>query len=100
MYTTLHGANGDQWKDFTLAAQEQLIPSPTVVWTRKGEADTQAFVDQAIQDWHRSGFLLQQARQWGVPDDYIAARHQLALKGQFDRAPFDFDVYKNAQAKP
>jgi len=97
LYNTLHGDGSDQWKDFTLGTQDQLIPSPTVVWMRKGESDTQAFVDQAIQDWHRSGFLLKQARKWGVPDQWIASRHDLALKGKFDRAPFDFDVYKSAQ---
>ena len=97
LYQTLHGDGSDQWKDFTLATEDQLIPSPTVVWMRKGETDTQAFVDQAIQDWHRSGFLLRQARQWGVPDKWIASRHELALKGRFDRAPFDFEVYKSAQ---
>ena len=97
LYNTLHGDGSEQWKDFTLGTQDQLIPSPTVVWMRKGESDTQAFVDQAIQDWHRSGFLLQQARKWGVPDQWIASRHQLALKGKYDRAPFDFEVYRSAQ---
>ncbi|MFJ3056254.1 transporter substrate-binding domain-containing protein [Herbaspirillum sp. NPDC087042] len=97
LYNTLHGDGSEQWKDFALGTQDQLIPSPTVVWMRKGESDTQAFVDQAIQDWHRSGFLLKQARKWGVPDQWIASRHDLALKGKFDRAPFDFEVYKSAQ---
>ncbi len=97
LYNTLHGDGSEQWKDYTLGTQDQLIPSPTVVWMRKGESDTQAFVDQAIQDWHRSGFLLKQARKWGVPYQWIASRHDLALKGKFDRAPFDFEVYKSAQ---
>jgi polar amino acid transport system substrate-binding protein len=99
LYETLNGPNGGEWKDFTLVgSKDQLIPSPTVVWTRRGEADTQAFVDKAIQDWHRSGFLLKLARENGVPDTWIAERHQRALKGQFDRAPFDFAVYTEAQA--
>lgn len=99
LYTKLHNAEtAAEWKDFELIPQDQLIPSPTVVWTRRGEADTQAFVDKAIQDWHRSGFLLATARKYGVPDTWIAERHQRALKGQFDRAPHDFAVYAEAQA--
>lgn len=99
LYEKLHGENRAEWKDFTLVgSKEQLIPSPTVVWTRRGETDTQAFVDKAIQDWHRSGFLLKLARENGVPDAWIAERHQRALQGKFDRAPFDFAVYTDAQA--
>ena len=66
------------------------------MWTRKGEADTQAYVDKAVQDWHRSGLLLTLARKYGVPDTWIAERHERAKKGQFDKAPFDFDVYATA----
>src|SRR3989475_3416840 len=62
LYEKLTGPNAAEWKDFELGTQDQLIPSPTVVWTRRGETDTQAFVDKAIQDWHRTGFLLKVAR--------------------------------------
>ncbi len=99
LYEKLTGPNAAEWKDFELGTQDQLIPSPTVVWTRRGEADTQAFVDKAIQDWHRTGFLLKVARASGVPDTWIAERHERALKGQFDRAPYDFAVYAAAQAQ-
>ncbi|MBF9267403.1 transporter substrate-binding domain-containing protein, partial [Acidovorax cattleyae] len=99
LYEALNGPNGGEWKDFALVgSRDQLIPSPTVVWTRRGEADTQAFVDQAVQDWHRSGLLLKLARENGVPDTWIAERHQRALQGRFDRAPYDFAVYATAQA--
>ncbi len=99
LYEKLNGPNGDEWKDFVLVgSRDQLIPSPTVVWTRRGEADTQAFVDKAVQDWHRSGFLLKLARENGVPDTWIAERHQRALQGRFDRAPDDFAVYDAARA--
>ena len=54
---------------------------------------------QAIQDWHRTGFLLKVARASGVPDTWIAERHERALKGQFDHAPYDFAVYAAAQAQ-
>lgn len=98
LYEKLTGANAAEWKEFELGTQDQLIPSPTVVWTRRGEADTLAFVDKAVQDWHRSGLLLNAARKYGVPDTWIASRHERALKGQFDRAPYDFTVYGEPQA--
>ncbi|XAH23822.1 transporter substrate-binding domain-containing protein [Xylophilus sp. GW821-FHT01B05] len=91
LYQTLHGPSAGEWKDYALATQDQLIPSPTVVWTRRGEADTVAFVDKAIQDWHRSGLLLAAARKYGIPDAYIQSGNQKAQQGQFDRAPFEQD---------
>ncbi|MGT2509333.1 transporter substrate-binding domain-containing protein [Cupriavidus basilensis] len=89
LYQTLHGQGAAEWKDYALATQDQLIPSPTVVWMRRGETDTQAFVDQAIRDWHRSGLLLRTARKYGVPDAYINTRNQKAQQGEFDHAPFE-----------
>ncbi|AOY90649.1 ABC transporter substrate-binding protein [Cupriavidus sp. USMAA2-4] len=94
LYHTLHGPSAEEWKDFTLATEEQLIPSPTVVWTRRGEKDTVAFVDQAIRDWHRSGFLLATARKSGVPDGaYIKPANARAQQGRYDTAPADFAVF-------
>ena len=87
LYQTLNGPSAGEWKDYQLATHDQLIPSPTVVWTRRGEADTQAFVDKAIQDWHKSGSLLALGRKYGVPTDYFAAANQRAQQGKYNRAP-------------
>ncbi|VVE23707.1 amino acid ABC transporter substrate-binding protein [Pandoraea anhela] len=100
LYGKLHDANASEWSDYVLTPKDPLTPTPVVVWMRKGETDTQAFVDQAIQDWHRSGFLLREVRQWGMPQAWVASRHALALKGRFDRAPFDFDIYKAKHSSP
>jgi polar amino acid transport system substrate-binding protein len=97
LHYTLNGPSAAEWKAYALATEDQLIPSPTVVWMRRGEGDTQAFADKAVQDWHRSGFLLATARKHGVPDGYITSRSQRAQQGQFDRAPFDFAVYADAR---
>jgi polar amino acid transport system substrate-binding protein len=91
MVQTLNGASAAEWKDFQLATNDQLIPSPTVVWTRRNEADTQAFVDKVIQDWHRTGTLVGLAKKYGVPDSYFIAANQKAQQGRYDRAPFDAD---------
>jgi polar amino acid transport system substrate-binding protein len=94
LYHTLNGPSAGEWKAFTLATEDQLIPSPTVVWTRRGEKDTLAFVDKTIRDWHRSGLLLATARRYGVPDGaYIKAANARAQQGKFDVAPNDFTVF-------
>ncbi|WP_454733705.1 MULTISPECIES: transporter substrate-binding domain-containing protein [Cupriavidus] len=87
LYQKLHGDGAAEWKDYELATPDQLIPSPTVVWMRRGEADTQAFVDGAVRDWHRSGLLLRTAQKYGVPDAYIKLRNQKAQQSEFDHAP-------------
>lgn len=97
LYAKLHNDTMGEWSGYRLATRDQLNPTPIVVWMRKGEADTQAFVDQVVQDWHRSGFVLEQARKWGMDDAWVAARHDRALQGRFDRAPYDFEIY---QARP
>lgn len=98
LYQTLNGPNRAEWTAFALATEDQLIPSPTVVWTRRGEQDTVAFVDKAIRDWHRTGFLLEQARKFGVPESaYIRPAHDHARQGKFDVAPQDFAVFKEGR---
>ncbi len=92
LYQTLHGESAAEWKDYTLATPDQLIPSPTVIWMRRGEADTQALVDKVIRDWHRSGLLLASARKNGVPDEYMRAANQKAQQNRYDHAPFESDL--------
>ncbi|MBU67688.1 MAG: ABC transporter substrate-binding protein [Cupriavidus sp.] len=98
LYQTLTGPNKGEWAGFVLATEDQLIPSPTVVWTRRGERDTVAFVDKAIRDWHQTGFLLGQARKFGVPEGaYIRPAHERARQGKFDVAPQDFAVFAESK---
>lgn len=87
LYETLHGPNGAQWGDFELATPDQLIPSPTVIWTRRNEADTRAFVDGVIRDWLTTGLLVQEAERHGVPADYLKQVTAQARAGKFDSAP-------------
>ncbi|MDH0739774.1 transporter substrate-binding domain-containing protein [Achromobacter spanius] len=87
LYETLHGPNGAQWSDFELATPDQLIPSPTVIWTRRNEADTRALVDGVIRDWLTTGLLVQEAERHGVPADYLKQVTAQARAGKFDSAP-------------
>ena len=87
MYDTLHGTSAKEWQDYRLATSDQLIPSPTVIWTRRGEADTKAFIDGVIRDWLKTGFELHLAKRYGVPYDYIEQASAAAQQGKFDQAP-------------
>ncbi|MEC5319201.1 transporter substrate-binding domain-containing protein [Brenneria populi subsp. brevivirga] len=87
MHQVLTGESVSQWQDYRIGTPDQLIPSPTVIWTRRGEADTRKFVDEVIHDWHRSGSLLQLGRRYGVPDEYFLEANTQAQRGEFDAAP-------------
>ncbi|QTF08492.1 transporter substrate-binding domain-containing protein [Brenneria izadpanahii] len=87
MHLVLEGPSASQWQAYRLGTPDPLIPSPTVIWTRRGEADTRKFVDDVIRDWHRSGSLLRLGRHYGVPDEYFRAANAKAQRGEFDAAP-------------
>lgn len=50
--------NNPEWADYHAPIATEVLPANSVVWTRKGEADTIAAVDKVIQGWHRSGWLI------------------------------------------
>ncbi|WP_208452868.1 transporter substrate-binding domain-containing protein [Burkholderia gladioli] len=59
-------ARNPDWKDYTIASGNELIPSPSVIWVRKGEADTQAALEKIVQQWHRSGWLPEVEKRHGM----------------------------------
>ncbi len=87
MHQVLVGDSAAEWADYRIATKDQLIPSPTVIWTRRGEKDTRNFVDSVIRDWHKTGLLVDFAHRYGVPDEYFSDAHQKALRGEYDAAP-------------
>ena len=46
-----------EWKDYRVIGPE-LNPAPSVIWTRRGESDTQAKLDPIVKELHRSGWLI------------------------------------------
>jgi polar amino acid transport system substrate-binding protein len=56
-----------EWKDYESPIRTQLIPSPSVVWVRKGQSDTVAAFDGVVKDWHRTGFLIDEGNKWHMP---------------------------------
>ncbi|SOE71587.1 amino acid ABC transporter substrate-binding protein, PAAT family [Burkholderia sp. OK233] len=59
-------ARNPDWKDYTIPVSNELIPSPSVIWVRKGETDTQNSLEKIVQDWHRSGWLIDIERRNGM----------------------------------
>lgn len=55
-----------EWAQYTAPIATEVLPAPSVVWTRKGEADTIAAVDKVVQDWHRSGWLIATEKRVGI----------------------------------
>ncbi|MNY23652.1 Bacterial extracellular solute-binding protein, family 3 [compost metagenome] len=47
-----------EWKDYR-AITPELNPAPSVIWTRRGESDTQAKLDPIVKELHRSGWLIE-----------------------------------------
>ena len=66
-----------EWQDYESPIADQLIPSPSVIWVRKGETDTVAAFDKIVKEWHRSGFLIDEGNKWHMPPSkQLLAWHQ------------------------
>lgn len=55
-----------EWGQYSAPIPAEILPAPSVVWTRKGEADTIAAVDKVVQDWHRTGWLIATEKRVGI----------------------------------
>lgn len=51
-------ADTTEWQGYR-ALKPELNPAPSVIWTRRGESDTQARLDPIIKELHRSGWLIE-----------------------------------------
>lgn len=58
--------NPAEWSAYTAPIATELLPAPSVVWTRKGETDTIAAVDRVVQNWHRTGWLIATEKRLGI----------------------------------
>lgn len=71
-------AGNADWKDYAIVSPSDLIPSPSVIWVRKGEADTQTALDRIVQNWHRTGWLLEVEKKNGMTPTPLL--HELKAK--------------------
>ncbi|MFF7710961.1 transporter substrate-binding domain-containing protein [Pseudomonas sp. NPDC007930] len=66
-----------EWAGYELPLADELIPSNSVMWVRKGEHDFQARLDAIIRDWHRSGWLIALGQRTGMePSAALYALHE------------------------
>lgn len=71
-----------EWADYA-APLPELIPAPSVIWVRKGENDTAAAIDKVVQQWHRSGWLIETEKRLGIsPPSPLLAELHARLKGR------------------
>ena len=75
--------NNPEWADYHAPIATEVLPANSVVWTRKGEADTIAAVDKVVQDWHRSGWLIATEKRLGIepPQPLLEALHAKYKQG-------------------
>ena len=70
-----------EWKDYR-AISPELNPAPSVIWTRRGESDTQAKLDPIVKELHRSGWLIEaQTRNRISPASPALVELQQQFKG-------------------
>jgi polar amino acid transport system substrate-binding protein len=55
--------NDAEWTDYEVPFVNELIPSDSVIWVRRGETDTQAAVDKIVRRLHGSGWILAEAEK-------------------------------------
>lgn len=55
-----------EWAQYIAPITTEILPAPSVVWSRKGDADTIAAVDKVVQEWHRSGWLIKTEKSVGI----------------------------------
>ncbi len=55
-----------EWAAYAAPIRDEILPAPSVVWARKGEADTIAAVDKVVKQWHRSGWLIETEKRNGI----------------------------------
>lgn len=55
-----------EWADYAAPIRSEILPAPSVVWTRKGETDTIAAIDRVVQQWHRDGWLIETEKRLNI----------------------------------
>jgi polar amino acid transport system substrate-binding protein len=67
----------EEWKDYTILFPTELIPSDSVIWLRKGEADTRDALEKTIRQLHSDGKLLSYAKANRLPNtSYLEDEHK------------------------
>lgn len=66
-----------EWSDFEIPIADDIWPSDSVIWLRKGQSDTRDRIDAIVRDWHRTGWLIQTGKQFGMdPSQALLKLHE------------------------
>ena len=67
-----------EWADFRLALPSRLdTPWAVAVASGEGERSLGRFIARTVADWHRSGWLVERQRAWGIPDtDFLEVQRR------------------------
>jgi polar amino acid transport system substrate-binding protein len=79
-----------EWKGYRLPLPPTL-ETPWAIAIADKERGTQfeQFLGDALADWHRSGFLLEREKAWGIPPSkFLADAHALWTRKERDGTPF------------
>ena len=70
--TALYGQVLDpDWKDYEVPLQSILV-APWGLAVKLGEDKFASFMSDTIKDWHKTGFILDLEKKWGVPNSQFA----------------------------
>lgn len=79
--TALYGQVLDpEWKDYEVPLKSILV-LPWGLAVKLGEAKFAKFMHDATVDWHKTGFILQLEKKWGVPNSAFAEEMHAKYKG-------------------
>src|SRR6059058_1460755 len=66
--TFFAGIMGDaKWADYAMVLPS-IDPEPWGVGVRKEDAKFAAYMSDVIKDWHKTGYILQLEKKWGIPE--------------------------------
>ena len=64
-----------QWADYAMVLPS-IDPEPWGVGVRKDDTKFTAYMSDVIKDWHKTGYLLEVEKKWGIPQSpYLVEQH-------------------------
>ena len=78
--TFFAGIMGDaKWSDYAMVVPA-IDPEPWGLAVRKDDAKFMAYVTEVSKDWHKTGFILELEKKWGIPLSPFLLEQQAKFK--------------------
>jgi len=68
-----------KWADYAMVLPS-IDPEPWGVGVRKDDAKFAAYMSDVIKDWHKTGFILDLEKKWGIPQSPFLVEQQAKAK--------------------